>query len=137
MSTWATFEDIKDAAFGLTIPDTDQESIEYLIDKAQLRLTSRMPNLAARIAAQTLDAALVRGVLEDIVLRVVRNPAAYRQVTVDGATMSLDRANASGLIEITPADIAQLQPAVTPGRPRGVGSIRLGMPITNGGRHAF
>lgn len=117
---------IREAAYGLTIPegDTADTQIQALIDKATNRLASRLPSLQRRIDAGTLDIEVVRGVIEDMVLRVIRNPKARRSIGLDDFQETIDTSTSTGLLYVSADEIALLKPAST----RRVGSIRLGVP---------
>ncbi|WP_102508104.1 hypothetical protein [Sanguibacter massiliensis] len=121
-----TPSDIRDAGFGLAIPEgpTVDAQIQKLIDKAEERLLAAVPSVPRRIAAGTLPAALVKGVVEDMVLRVIKNPRALRQMGVDDFQATIDTAVSSGALYVTGDERALLAPA-----PRGsVGSLRIGLP---------
>lgn len=117
---------IRQAAFGLTIPEgsTADSQIRALIDKASIRLASRLPSLQRRIAAGALDREVVRGVVEDMVLRVIRNPTARRSIGLDDFQETIDTSTSTGLLYVSEDELALLRP---PSRRR-VGSIQLGVP---------
>jgi hypothetical protein len=121
---WLTFEGLVDAAFGLNIPDTAQRSAERLIAKAERKLIDRVPGLEARLSAGLLDEDTVRGIVEDIVLRVIRNAAGLSgEATAGGFSRQFDRLAASGRIEVLREDVKDLMPPR-----RRVGSVRVAMP---------
>lgn len=117
---------IREAAYGLTIPagDAADAQIQALIDKAATRLASRLPSLQRRIDAGTLDIEVVQGVVEDMVLRVMRNPRALRSIGLDDFQETVDTSTSTGLLYVSADELALLRPA----RTRRVGSIRLGVP---------
>ncbi|MGW8565660.1 hypothetical protein [Isoptericola sp. NPDC055881] len=118
--------DIRDAAFGITIPDgeTVDAQLAKLIAKAELRLVSIVPSVPARIEAGTLAVELVRGVVEDMVLRVVRNPKALRSLGLDDFQATIDNSTSTGLLYVSGEEESLLAPK----SPSSVGSIRLGVP---------
>lgn len=125
MGVYATFQDVVDAGYGMDIPVEATAAVEALIGKAELRLLARVPTIPARILDGTLDTDLVRGAVEDIVLRVIRNPNGYSSEQAGEFSYRIDRAVASGRIEITPDDVQDLLPV---SRARGIGSFRVGVP---------
>lgn len=121
---WLTFDQLVDAAFGLYIPAEAQRSAERLIAKAEQKLIDRVPGLLARNAAGRPSDDTVRGSVEDIVLRVIRNTEGLTgEGTAGGFSRQFDRLAASGRIEVLREDVKDLMPAR-----RRVGSIRVGIP---------
>jgi hypothetical protein len=121
-----TPKDIRDAAYGLKIPegDTVDLQIQKLIDKAADRLDSRVPSLHLRVTNGTLKASVVQGVIEDMVLRVLRNPKAFRSLGIDDFQTVIDNSTSTGLLYVSGDDLSLLRP-----RTRSkFGSIRLGVP---------
>lgn len=124
LTRWLTFDELVEVAFGLDIPETSRKSGERLIAKAERRLIDRVPRLEARIASGDLDPETVRGVVEDIVLRVIRNATGLSsESTAGGFSRAFDRLASSGRIEVLRDDLKDLLPA-----PRRVGSVRIGIP---------
>lgn len=117
---------IREAAYGLNIPEGSDADIQLmaLIDKAGTRLASRMPSIQRRLDAGTLDPEVVQGVVEDMVLRVIRNPTARRSIGLDDFQETIDTSTSTGLLYVSEDELALLRP---PSRRR-VGSIRLGVP---------
>lgn len=121
-----TPQDIRDAAYGIEIPaggpvDTQ---IAYLIAKAETRLNAVVPSLAARFEAGTAAPAVIHGVVEDMVLRVVKNPQALRSFGIDDFTAVIDNSVSTGLLYVA----ADEESLLSPGSGRSsVGSIRLGV----------
>lgn len=123
-----TAEDIRGAAYGIDIPagvGVDLQ-LDRLVAKAEVRLAGLIPTLAARYAAGTIEADLVRGIVEDMVIRVVSNPKALRSIGLDDFNATIDSAVSSGRLYVTADEVALLSPR----RPAGgrVGSIRIGVP---------
>lgn len=118
---------IREAAYGLAIPEGSQvdAAIERLIEKATDRVYAAFPNLDDWISTGTLTAARVQGVIEDMVIRVLRNPNAYRQVSIDDYARMIDTALSTGALYLSPEERALL----TPRRKRSaIGSVRLAVP---------
>ncbi|MFE5309705.1 hypothetical protein [Isoptericola sp. NPDC056605] len=117
---------IRTAAFGITIPEgtTADAQLTALIAKAELRLVAAVPSVPSRIEEGTLDVELVQGVVEDMVLRVVRNPKALRSVGLDDFQATIDNSTSTGLLYVSPEETALLAPSSR----SSVGSIRLGVP---------
>lgn len=118
-----TPQDIRDAAFGIEFPPgATDEQIQRLIDKAETRLNAKVPTLPARWEAGTVESEVVRGVIEDMVLRVVKNPRALRSLGIDDFQATVDNSTSTGLLYVSAEELALLSPR---GRLR-VGTIRLG-----------
>ena len=124
ITRWLTFDGLKDAAFGIDIPDTERRSVERLIEKAEEKLIDRVPGLEARVASGEIRLQTVRGSVEDIVLRFIRN---YRGLTGEntagGFGQQFNRLVASGAIEVLKMDVKDLMPAR-----RRVAALRVGKP---------
>lgn len=114
---------IRAAAYGMAIPSNADESIDRLVAKAGERLKARVPGLEERIASGSLSTELVAGVIEDMVLRVVRNPYGFAQEQAGEFMYRIDRVVASGAIQVTDEDISLLtQPGLA------FGSFRASVP---------
>lgn len=101
-------EGIRAAAYGMDIPSDADESIDRLISKAGERLKVKVPGLENRVEAGAITPELVQGVIEDMVLRVVRNPYGFAQEQAGEFMYRIDRVVASGAIQVTEEDIALL-----------------------------
>lgn len=125
---WVEPADVREAAYGLTIPagEAVDASIARLIAKAEQRVLLRVASVPARIEAGTLQADAVAGVVEDMVLRVMRNPRALRQVSIDDYAETIDNIASGGELYLTDNEATLLAPPV--GARSRVGSIRLGLP---------
>lgn len=120
-----TPDDIRNAAFGVTIPEgTNCDSqLEKLIAKAGMLLPAAC--VAGRVAAGTLDPAIVASVIEDMVVRVVKNAKGLRQFSIDDFSATIDTALSSGALYLSDDERARLCPSRAGGR---VGSVRIGVP---------
>lgn len=123
---YATVDDIRAVAYGVTIPCDADGALSRLIAKAEARLLIAVPSIASRLAAGTLDVDLVKGVVEDMVLRIVRNPRGLRSVSIDDFQATIDRALSSGELYVSDAEVALLSPAARASR--NFGSVRIGLP---------
>ena len=128
MLVTVTPQDVRDAAIDLDeIPDMPDAAIQKLINKAAARIEHAFPTADARITSGELSIELVSGIVEDMVLRVLRNPNAKRQESLDDYSYTIDTALSSGELYISDREMALLAPAGARRR-RGVGSIRLAVP---------
>lgn len=77
---WASAQDVRDRWLSgpLSIED---EQIDVLLADVEDFLTGEFSDLDDRLADGSLTAARVRRVIVRIAIRVLRNPAGYRQVT--------------------------------------------------------
>lgn len=121
--------DVREAAYGLTIPEGGEAdtAIEKAIRKAEVRILERFPNLPERVEGGKPALDVVQGVIEDMVLRVMRNPNGYRQVTLDDYSRTIDSAVSTGLLILTDAEAALLAPP-RPKQRRAIGSVRIATP---------
>lgn len=118
-------QDIRDAGYGVDIEagEAVDTQLTRLIAKAEVRLNAAVPTLAARFEADEVEADVIKGVIEDMVLRVVKNPDSLRSFSIDDFTGTIDNAVSSGALFVTDDELALLTPAG-----RAVGSILLGVP---------
>lgn len=124
----ATFDDVCKSAYGLTVPSSAQAGVEKLIDKAEGILLDEIPNLQARITAGRTKVDSVQSVIEDMVVRVLRNPNALRQIGIDDGTATIDQTISSGQLYVSDAELARLRKDVTAKSRAAVRSIRLANP---------
>jgi|SRR5690625_4193010 len=120
---WVTAQDIADVGFGLHLGEPDLDQITPLILRAERLVVSRVPRLEERLNAGTLSKDTVRGVVEGMVLRVIRNPQGVQSDSTAGVSTSFWRSSASGVIELLREDLAQLMPTQ-----RRFGSISVSAP---------
>lgn len=118
--------DIRAAALGVTIPagNAADDALDRLLEKAQDRVHAAFPTIFDRVNANTIPLVRVTGVIEDMVLRVLRNPSGLRQVTIDDFTRMIDSALSTGELYLTEREQTLLAPS---GRRR-IGSVRVGVP---------
>lgn len=120
---WLDPQEFRNGVFGLTISDDEMSAVAHLIRKAEARLVARVPRLEARVASGAVSEDLVKGVVEDMVLRTVRNPEGLASDGAGGVTSSYFKAAASGTVDVLREDLELLMPPQTQ-----VGSIRIGVP---------
>jgi len=106
---------------------TDAQVTKW-ITKAEVRLRSALArrgcDLDQIVLADGNRAALARDVLENAVVRVLRNPEGYKSESEDGYSYTLSALDASGNIWFPANDLDELCP---PKRSR-VGSINTALP---------
>lgn len=110
------------AAYGITLTDAQVEALPLLIEKAQELLPVGTEQW---IADGRTKAATVVSVVEDMVVRVARNPRGLRQVSIDDFTGTIDQALSSGGLYLAPDELERLTPTQT-GRRR-IGTVRVGL----------
>ena len=122
-------QDIRDAALGFTIPTGTAANValQKLIDKAELRILARVPDLAARLEAGTISPEVLASVIEDMALRVARNPDGKKSEAIDDYSWTLDSRVSAGLLYLSDDELALLVPAERP-RPKAIGNIRVSVP---------
>lgn len=115
-----TPEDV--AARWRPLDDSERAVATVLLQDAEVLLNAKMPTLAARYTAGTVDARLVTIVLAEMVQRVLRNPDVQSslQLGADGsigqsfptATVNVARPR----LDVTEYDLAMLTPVVALGQ---------------------
>jgi hypothetical protein len=129
MSVWATVADVQDR-YEAAVPDRTQ----VILDDAEALLGREVAGIATRIAlassdANWLDPALVRKVLCDAVIRLLRNPRSLSWEREGGYSYGMPISFASsptGGVQFTRAELDLLSP--TANRVPRVGTIQLGDP---------
>lgn len=119
--------DVRLGAINLSVPDGSDEAIDHLINRAVALLVLQVPTVPARVDAGTLNQAVVEGVVEDMVLRVLRNPQALRQLSIDDFSATIDSAASTGSLYVSKDELALLSPGKRGGR-GSIGSVRVGIP---------
>lgn len=91
-------------------PLTELERVpaQAWLDDAWAELTARVPDLVARVADGRTTDALVRRVVSAMVVRVLRNPDAIRQWSVDDASFTRDSLVSSGLLYASAEEVGLL-----------------------------
>ena len=124
-----TPNDIREAAYGFEIPagEAVDTKLNKLIAKAGERILGAYPTILDRLAAESIQPGAVKGVIEDMVLRVARNPNGYRQVSIDDYNRTIDTALSSGQLYISDQEAELLAPP-SKSKTRGARTARLGLP---------
>ena len=121
---WVTPAEIQSVAYGLFIGDDKLEALAGPIRFAENKvLAKKSLRVAERLRNGTLDIETVRGVVVDMVLRVVKNPGGVQSDSLGSSSTAYFRNAASGAVELLDEDIEVLQP-----RPRQIGMMRVGIP---------
>lgn len=123
---YVDFEGVKEAAYGMTVPSAAQPSVERLIAKAGERLAARVPRIQERVRDGSLSKELVAGVIEDMVIRVIRNPYGYASEQAGEFMYRIDRAVASGAVQVNQSEVDLLMDAASAGS--GFGRISMSLP---------
>lgn len=99
-------DDVEERFRSLT--DAEKRVAEALLDDAWEELSARVPMLADRRAGGLVTDGLVRRVVAAMVIRVLRNPEAIRQWSVDDASFTRDSVVSSGLLFVSDGEVALL-----------------------------
>lgn len=93
-------------------PLNDQERLnaQGLLDDAWELLLLRVPNLEARMFDGSLSMGLIRYVMRESLIPVLRNPDGYKQWSVDDASFTRDTSIAAGRLSIADDLLALLMP---------------------------
>lgn len=110
------------AAYGVTLTTDQVQALPVLIRKAQdlLPVATETWITAGRLSGDT-----VASIVEDMVVRVVRNPRAFRQVSIDDFSATVDNTLSSGALYLSPDELERLTPGARSGRQ--FGTFRLGL----------
>ncbi len=95
----ATVGDVS-ARLGRELSSDEAEQVSTLLGDAELLIKTRIPDLLARVAAGTIDSAVVIMIEANMVLRVVRNPDGYVQETDGNYSYQVSTAVASGRLSV-------------------------------------
>lgn len=107
MPVWASVEDVR-ARFETDLPPAVEQRVRVRLEDAEAILTQQAGDLAARVEAGKTTPELVRIVLCDMVLRLLRNPAGARSQTAGPFAITLDQAVSSGKLVVTREDRRRL-----------------------------
>ncbi|WGH92096.1 Gp19/Gp15/Gp42 family protein [Auritidibacter ignavus] len=94
----------------MIITDEELPAVEMLIQRAEAKLIARVPRLVQRVESGVLPESTVQTVVEDMVLRAVRNPEGVASESVGGVSTSYRRSAASGVVEVLKEDLVDLMP---------------------------
>jgi hypothetical protein len=106
-TVYADASDVQQAR-GQVIPESQQEWVQGRVDAAHRRLRSAAPGLDARVTSGVLDADLVKDVIVEMVLRVLRNPEGFAREQDGDYGYSRSERVGSGVLEVTDADLKAL-----------------------------
>lgn len=110
-TAWVTPEEVRDLAYGHPIDDDQLDSLRAPILHAERKIRTRRDlQVEQRIAQGTLDVETVRGVVLDMVLRVIKNPWGVQADSTGSVSTSYFRGAASGAIELLDEDVEALKP---------------------------
>lgn len=102
------------------LSDQEQTNATAFLGDAWALLLSRRPDLEAYFAAGTISDATITRVVCAMVLRVMKNPDGYDSESVDDYSYRRNAVIASGLLHVTPDELADLTPMASRRR-----SVRL------------
>lgn len=106
MTAFATFSDVAAVWRALT---TDEEGqVTRRLEQASRIIRQRIGDIDARVGDGSLDAALVRDVVVDMVLRYLKNPEGYRQEAIEDYSRTRDTALSEGKIYLTDDELELL-----------------------------
>ena len=99
----ATYTDVE----GRWRPLSDNERLiaATLLDDAFNLIVNEDPTIDTRLDAETLAVGLVRQVLAQMVMRVLKNPDGIRQESIQDYSQTRDDNTASGLLMVTDAEL--------------------------------
>lgn len=125
-ATYATVADLLIKRPDLS--DVQQASAAVDLEEGSALLRLNIPGLDDGLAAGTVDAVLVRKVLRDAVLRVLRNPSGVTTQVVGPESATFSGLASRAEVGFTPAELAMITPAVEGVSVDGqvIGSFRLG-----------
>lgn len=116
MASYATSADVQ--AVWRPLTDSEIEIVDAQLAFASTIIRSQVPTVDARIAAGTLDEALVAGVAVAMVRRFMVNPDGIRQEAIEDYSYTRDSALSAGSVYLSDAELALLR-----GRRRGAFSV--------------
>jgi hypothetical protein len=100
-------------SLGRSLTSEETDVAWGLLERAELLILRRIPDLAARIAADATLQDVVVMVEADAVARVLRNPSGVWQERIDDYSYTRDRSISSGMLYISDDEWDMLQ--TTPG----------------------
>lgn len=126
---YAEVEDVAIAWRSIPAPPSDEYTkVEYLIEVASAIIRKSFPSMSDRLASGDEPdlGLLLKAVVVDMIVSVLRNPKGIRQATTGPTSVTLDASAASGRLSLT-GEQFDLLSAV----PRGgglLGTIYIGVP---------
>jgi hypothetical protein len=107
MASFATREQV--AGLWRPLKPAEEIVVDNQLAKASRLVRRLVPDVDARIAADTLDAEVVGDVVVDMVLRVMRNPEGMRSEEIDGYSYTRDTALSAGALYLSDDELALLK----------------------------
>lgn len=107
MTALATASDVS-AALLRDLTDVEAANVDRLASRIERRIRRRIPDLAARVAADADYKATVVDVEAEAVARVYRNPNGMKQESDGTYSYSVDALVASGILKVTDSDWDEL-----------------------------
>jgi hypothetical protein len=104
---YATVDDVR-GAWERPIADSRVVYVQGRLNAAHRLLHGKAPGLDARVASGMPDRDLVKDVIVEMVLRVLRNPSGFRSETDGDYSYSRDTQVASGRLVVTDEDLETL-----------------------------
>lgn len=101
MATYAAASDVA-VRWGRTLTTEENALVVKRLADAERLILKRIPDLAARITASTINVEDVKQVEADAVLRLVRNPDGYISETDGNYTYMLSQSSATNKLHIEP-----------------------------------
>ncbi|NVN51315.1 Gp19/Gp15/Gp42 family protein [Mycolicibacterium hippocampi] len=98
--SYASPSDVSDR-LGRPLSTDEASQVEALLSDAELLITTRIPDLDAKITADELSEQIVIMVESNAVVRLIRNPAGYTSETDGEYTYQVNWRLASGSLMIT------------------------------------
>jgi hypothetical protein len=108
MAALATHADV--AARWRPLTAAEQTVAAAFLDDASALVRSKVPDIDARIAADANLAAVAKGVVANMVRRVMLNPEGWRSSSIDDFRRERDTALRTGLLFVSDDELVQLQP---------------------------
>jgi hypothetical protein len=129
MATYATTADLE-TKWQQAMSAAQLAAAQVLLDEGEAILRAHIPTLDAAVAAGTVQAVLVRKVLTDAVLRVMRNPTGVTSQTVGPESATFSGLAQRAELAFLAGELALITPAVEGLSANGyaIGSFRLGRP---------
>jgi len=92
------------------LSDGEAAMAGVLVEEATALLSVTAPGLRGRVAADPDLGLAARSVTVSMVLRVMKNPDAIRQFSIDDYSRTRDAVASGGLLHVTPEELASLLP---------------------------
>lgn len=109
MTAFADINDVEDTWLGAPLTTAQQAVADRLVVYASALVRARFANIDTRIAAGTLDPALARLAVVQMVIRVLRNPELVRSKSIDDYTVTYAEEGLAAELEITNAETRLLR----------------------------